>query len=128
MSYQFSPELDHAKLDELYLGDPAIAREVFSAFITETSPTLPGLQAYFLADEKDEFRRLIHKIKPGFLYVGLTDIFEKMSAVESRCDSIESLHSLEEEFNGIISLLGDKMPVVHNELEKLKLYSVSQPG
>jgi HPt (histidine-containing phosphotransfer) domain-containing protein len=128
MSYQFSPELDHAKLNELYLGDPAIAYEVFSAFVTETSPTLPGLQAYFLADEKDEFRRLIHKIKPGFLYVGLTDIFEKMSAMEGRCDSIDSLHSLEEEFNGIVSLLGNKLPVVHNELEKLKRYSISQPG
>jgi hypothetical protein len=128
MSYQFSPELDQAKLNELYLGDPAIACEVFSAFVTETSPALPGLQAYFLADEKDEFRRLIHKIKPGFLYVGLTDIFEKMSAVESRCDSIGTLHTLKEEFNGIINLLGDKLPVVYNELEKLKLYSISQPG
>lgn len=125
MGYTFSDQLDRDKLDDLYLGDPCIACEVFGAFVTETVPTVPGLQASFLADDKNELRRLIHKIKPGFLYVGLTGIFEKLSIMEDKCESVDSLRSLEAEFREIVAMMDDKMTVVQKELERLKQYSAS---
>lgn len=123
MSYHFSPELDGTKLNELYFGDPEMAREVFEAFMKETVAIIPGLETAFRNNDKGGFRQLLHKIKPGFLYVGLTPIFEKMSWAENACNQISSLDSLEQEFNEIIKMINEKMPIVKKELEQLQRVS-----
>lgn len=120
MSYQFSPELDHAKLDELYMGDPGIACEVFAAFVQETISLIPRLEESFQRNDRQEFRKLLHKLKPGFLYVGLTDIFERMSDAEKHCQAVDDLDSMEPALSELFSDIKARIPVVRRELEQLQ--------
>jgi len=122
MNYRFSPTLDQARLSEFYDGDPLIATGVFEAFIQETVPALNTLTTLFESGQREEFRKLVHKLKPGFLYVGLTPLFEQMSELETQCDRVNDVSELRLYYDQVKKGLVQGMPIVEQELEKLKAY------
>ncbi|RYY54148.1 MAG: hypothetical protein EOO09_15350 [Chitinophagaceae bacterium] len=120
MNYRFSDHLDLAKLQEFYDGDPRLAVGVFDAFVMETVTALPELGNLYTSGDLAEFRRLVHKIKPGFLYVGLTSLYEKLSELEVRCGEVKQTSELSAHYAAVTTRLLVEVPWVENELGKLK--------
>jgi len=120
MNYRFSDQLDLAKLQEFYDGDPRLASGVFEAFVQETVTALPDLSQLYLSGDLAEFRRLVHKIKPGFLYVGLTSMYGKLSDLESQCEKVTEVADLSGLFYEVKSKLQAEVPWVEDELKRLK--------
>ncbi|MET0636857.1 MAG: Hpt domain-containing protein [Chitinophagaceae bacterium] len=121
MKYCFSAQLDLAKLQEFYDGDPRLAVGVFEAFVQETVTALPHLDQLYLADNVAELRRLVHKIKPGFLYVGLTSLYEKLNELELVCEQADQGAGIGSIFGDLSQKLKTEIPWVENELLRLKL-------
>lgn len=122
MNYHFSHNLDQDKLTEFYDGDPLLATGVFEAFIQETTPALTKLNRLFESGEREEFRRLVHKIKPGFLYVGLTPLFEQMTELEQRCSAVSDVSELRSSYEQVKNDLLKGMPIIEEELARLKAH------
>ncbi|RYY61575.1 MAG: Hpt domain-containing protein [Chitinophagaceae bacterium] len=120
MNYRFSDQLDLAKLQEFYDGDPRLASGVFEAFVQETVTALPDLDQLYLSGDLAEFKRLVHKIKPGFLYVGLTALYGKLSDLEILCEKANDVTDVAGPFKDVQGRLGEEITWVENELKKLK--------
>lgn len=120
MNYRFSDQLDLAKLQEFYDGDPRLASGVFEAFVQETVTALPDLAQLYLSGDLAEFKRLVHKIKPGFLYVGLTSLYGKLSDLESHCEKVTEVADLAPLYREVTGKLQVEIPWVENELKRLK--------
>ena len=124
MNYQFSNLLDQQKLQEFYDGDPLIASGVFEAFVDEMATAVPALKDRFYSGNVPEHRQLVHKIKPGFLYVGLTKLYQYLDALELSCDGASGMAELESPYEEVMLALGRDLPVVQEELIRLKSIAV----
>ena len=121
MNYHFSDRLDLVKLQEFYDGDPRIAVGVFEAFVQETVTALPQLDQLFQENNVVEFRRLVHKIKPGFLYVGLTSLYGMLSELEQSCDKSADTLNVAGLFSEVDAKLKSEIPWVEEELDRMRV-------
>ena len=122
MNYHFSEQLDLVKLQEFYDGDPRLAAGVFEAFVEETVTALPDLDQLYLTGDLVQFRRLVHKIKPGFLYVGLTSLYEKLCEVERVSEKADTVSDVAELYQDVSAKLRTEIGWVENELTRLKQF------
>ena len=121
MNYRFSEQLDQVKLREFYDGDPILASAVFEAFLQEMATALPNLELLFINGTPEEFRRLVHKIRPGFLYVGLTSLYDQLDLIEKACIGLDVLLTIADQVNGMMMKLKVELPWVEAELAKMRL-------
>jgi HPt (histidine-containing phosphotransfer) domain-containing protein len=121
--HTFNELLDVEFLQSLYDNDTAYACEVFSTFLSGIENLLAEVQHAF--EEKDIviFKRVLHSIKPTFSYVGLTGITSSMEALENKCAQIINLSECEQEFAALMHNIHQKLPVVNNELSRLKSFT-----
>jgi PAS domain S-box-containing protein len=81
-------------------------------FLKEIPWTIVGINEAFYDHDMETLGRLIHKIKPGYSYLGFSEVSEKISKIQelakigNQTDNIESLcRELDEDSRNIISIL-----------------------
>lgn len=70
-------------LSQFYGNDPAYAYEMFDLFLKNISQEINHLKAIRLEKNIDELKRHLHKIKPGFLMVGLKNLHHRLDQLEN---------------------------------------------
>ena len=69
--YMFSGRFDSAYLSELYANDIDTAQEIFESSISHIAIELNIAMSRFNSGDLEALRRVFHKMKPLFGYVGL---------------------------------------------------------
>ena len=121
MNYRFSEQLDQVKLREFYDNDPIVASAVFEAFLQEMATALPNLELLYKNGIPEEFRRLVHKIRPGFLYVGLTSLYDQLDLIEKSCHGLGNLAQIADQVDPLMLKLKVELPWVEAELAKMRV-------
>ncbi len=84
--------LDSKHLQEMYGDDYDYARDMFFTFLTDIRPEIEMLTNELT--DLSALRKTLHKLKPTFGMVGLTDLQNQMEAMETACETASSTPAL----------------------------------
>jgi HPt (histidine-containing phosphotransfer) domain-containing protein len=77
--------LDADYLESAYSGDTETAAMVFEQFLQELPANTALIEDSIAKQDVEAFRHHIHKQKPGYSYVGMTDVTEAFHDLQSKC-------------------------------------------
>ncbi len=118
--FVFDPKLDGDFLRNIYEDDKEHAEMVFEKFVKSIGSQLTEIEESYSTGDTEFFRKKIHKLKPILSYVGLTGLTQKAEVIESKCNGAPNTHALSELYIGFKNELSEMIPVVENDLIKLK--------
>jgi chemotaxis protein histidine kinase CheA len=123
LRYIFSGRFDTDYLEELYDNDMETIMDIFESSISSiTSEIGHGVHHYHNGD-LDSLRRVFHKIKPLFGYVGLPSLQEYVHDMENKCSLVTSIEQITPDYERIIGIISDTVNVLTQELARMKMYS-----
>ena len=114
------PELDSAYLDDAYGSDAETAAIVFEQYLQDLPGNLNALKESLYAGDAAVVRQLLHKQKPGFSYVGLTDLTAEVQQLEAACQSPEDLKAIRGRVEQVLSRMEITRPVIEKALRQLQ--------
>ena len=119
-SFEFNAELDGQFLKSIYEGDNEHAEMVFDQFINSVNGHMDDIEAGYNSGNAETFRKTIHKFKPVLSFVGLTKLSEAAASIEKKCSEVNDAKDLAVLYTLFKNDLLEKIPVVQNDLTKLK--------
>lgn len=118
--FMFDERLDREFLESMFEGDLDHARVVFEQFLQLAPAQMQEIESRYQEGILEEFRQKVHKIKPVFSFVGLTQMTSLAESLENQCKlagSVNQVSSLYEEFRNNYAQF---FPVIENEYSRLK--------
>lgn len=124
--YMFSGRFDSAYLTDLYGGDLDTAMEIFESSINHIAIELNISVSRFNSDDPEALRRVFHKMKPLFGYVGLPALQEYVQRFEQRCSDVKHIEELRREYQDISTVIGDTLNMLRQELYRMQSFNQAQ--
>lgn len=116
---KFDPRLDVAFLQSIYEDDKEHALIVFNEFLKMVPVQMKEIEQNYCDGTVELFRQKIHKIKPVFSFVGLTQLTGKAEILEKRCKEISQLDELDDLYTEFKSDYSNTYPIIKNEAIRL---------
>jgi len=113
-------ELDTAYLNEAYANDAETAALVFEQYLQELPSNLSQLKESLRGNDIAGFRQNIHKQKPCFSYVGLTDVTKKLHELQVKCVVLEDLVLYKTEIEEVLRRIYSSAGLIERTLVHLK--------
>ena len=110
----------------MYDDDYAFVQEIFSNTLAELSEGIPLLDSAFHSGDISQIRKIIHKIKPSFGFLGLLSIQETLEHFEASCTLYDSTAALESYFFEIRKEIAGGFEIIGNEVQALKEFNTSR--
>ena len=123
--FRFSDQLDISFLEEVYGDDMEYAFDIFQIFIETFDEEYKLLLNAIDGKDKNDIKSVVHKMKPTFSMVGLTDITDKFKKMEYMCKN-DQIKELLHYFIEVKENLSHKIPLIHQEMERLAGYLKQQ--
>ena len=118
-SFTFDQRLDSEYLETLYEDDVEYASMIFTQFL-ETAPTLMNeIENSYTAGTVEIFRQKVHKLKPAFSYVGLTQLTVKAETLEKKCKEVSNISSVSDLYRELKSGYSENITIIENEVKRL---------
>jgi HPt (histidine-containing phosphotransfer) domain-containing protein len=118
--FQGGTQLDSAFLEAVYEGNTDTAITVFEQYLQELPADMNELSECFESGDSEAFRRLIHKQKVRFSYVGLTDVTAQLNALEQKCASTSNIKIHQAEVETVFGRIHSATESVRDILKRLK--------
>jgi HPt (histidine-containing phosphotransfer) domain-containing protein len=113
-------DLDGAYLEAAYANDAETAALVFEQYLADLPANLQLLRESLNKRDIDRFRQHIHKQKPGYSYVGLTDVTDKFQELQIKCVAMEDLNKYNNEIETILTRINSSTGTIEKALNYLK--------
>lgn len=121
--YMFSGRFDAAYLTELYANDIETAMEIFESSIHHISLELNIAVSRFNSGDLEALRRVFHKMKPLFGYVGLPGLHDYVGRFEQRCNDVKHIEEIRKEYEDITGVIGDTLEMLRQELFRMRSFN-----
>lgn len=119
-SSNFSIQLDHTRLQEIYDDDKAYAADMFQTFLADVLPDFPSIQELILQNDWESLGKLAHKLKPTLGMVGLTQLELQLFEIETIAKENPQEEPLQKLWDGVQSTLDAAVPILQQELVHLQ--------
>ena len=117
--YYFSDHFDHQFLEDLYEGDTKSAEEVFHSSLVQIEHELEEADLLYRNGDITGVRKLFHRIKPLFGYVGLLSVQDYVQEFENSCLVLKDREALFTAFNNIKEIIREASGLIREEKQKL---------
>jgi hypothetical protein len=121
--FAFSDAFDRQFLTDLYGTDLHAAEEIFQSSLTQIRYELVALDVLAARGDVDAIRRMFHKIKPLFGYMGLLSVQDYVQAFEMRCFPPASIQDIEVPLAHLRGIVSDALVASGREYERLKEFN-----
>ncbi len=116
----FSEYFNVTFLEELYSGDLSAAAEVFNSAHIQIVEELGIAAGHFQKGDIPAIKKIYHKIKPLFGYVGLTEVQDCVQRFEDSCQMSKNGKHLQTAYENINAIIGEAIIRIQQESERLK--------
>jgi HPt (histidine-containing phosphotransfer) domain-containing protein len=116
----FQSGLDNELLYELYESDYESTLQAFQIFLDELESNINDLGQAHQQQNISAFQKIIHRCKPVFSYVGLSELNNIFQQIEDQCNTLTSIDQLTPSFNDIVSLIRASSPKIITEKARLE--------
>ena len=113
-------ELDTDYLDAAYDSDAETAAMVFEQYLTELPANLKLLTDSYTSQDIQAFQHHIHKQKPGFSYVGLTDVTAKCQELQQKCLTKEGFIIYKTEIESMLERIRTSAVIIESLRSRLQ--------
>jgi len=113
-------DLDAAYLDAAYAGDAETAIIVFEQYLQDLPANLNLIRESITKKDIERFKQHIHKQKPGYSYVGLTDVTQKFQELQVKCVAIEDLTRYETDIETVLTRIDSSTQIIEKALTYLR--------
>jgi hypothetical protein len=120
MAFVFDSKLDQAFLESLYGDDFQYAQEVFEGFLADTKNEFEYIKNDYQQNALKNMRQKLHKIKPTFSFVGLTELTEKTETIIKACDASSNTREIETGCSSLFKEIEDSFLLIENELMRMR--------
>ena len=114
------PDLDTEYLNDTYGDDPETAIMMFQTYLEDLPANLKMLQESLANKDVESFRHHIHKQKPSYSYVGLTDVSESFHQLQVKCEKETDLDTYEPEIRRAITRIESSASIIRELLAQLQ--------
>ncbi len=121
--FSFSQHLDTTFLKELYDNDFDQAALVFATSAEQIRAELNIAQEKFSVSDTAGLRKVIHKMKPLFGYVGLNKIISDFAAFEDICAGTADISETKKGFTHIVAITEQALQTIDSEAKRLKQFN-----
>ena len=119
-SFMYNELIDPVILSNLYENDYAFIQKIFQSFLDSgLDGDLQQVDTCFTSGDTDGLRKVIHKLKPAFGFVGLTSIEELCREMELLCVSGRSPSDLTEKITELLNAMRAGKKAIEDDLQKL---------
>jgi chemotaxis protein histidine kinase CheA len=122
IQYVYSGRFDAAFLDEMYAGDIQTAAEIFESSLNHLVPVTDETNAIFRKGDVESLRKLFHKIKPLYGYVGLLKVQAMVQHFEDACTATANTEDLKTAYEELVLLMTESINIIRQELIRMKMY------
>jgi HPt (histidine-containing phosphotransfer) domain-containing protein len=122
----FQGGLDNDLLYELYELDYTSVLQTFQIFLDEIDSNILELEQFFKVNDISFFRKTIHRIKPVFSYIGLSELFKLFHAVEDKCNGIVDLKLLDPSFPELVKSVKESVELIKKEKIRLEIFNAKK--
>jgi len=120
--FTYNHLIDPAILTSLYEDDHTFIQKIFQSFLDNgLDGDLRQIESCLASGDTGELRKVIHKLKPAFGFVGLTSIEEQCRQMELLCVSGSSPEDLTEKINDLLKAILAGKKAIEDDLQKLIL-------
>lgn len=120
LSVVFDQRLNIEFLQSIYEDDIEHALVVFSQFIQMAPSLMKEIEASYESGAVEPFRQKVHKIKPVFSFVGLTQLTAKAEILEKKCEDISLINELDDQYKEFKNQYFEGFPIIQNEVKRLE--------
>lgn len=118
--FTFDKRLDTELLETMYGDDLDYAFEMFEAFRDNVPKEFKSIQPLLDGEKWPEVARLLHKIKPSFGMVGLSELEKALEQMEQSAKNQPNKANLHTMFMQVQNLFDVGTRIIDNEYSKLK--------
>jgi HPt (histidine-containing phosphotransfer) domain-containing protein len=122
-TFIFNEKINSDYLFSLYADDFPYIEEVFSVTLQHFDPDFEAIQVAYAGENISDLKRAVHKIKPAFGFVGLTDIQQQCKEFEDACEEATGTDTLKNTYRLLVSSLEEGKGIMEAEYRKLKDYN-----
>lgn len=120
VQFEFDQRLDITFLNSIYEGDTEHAALVFGQYLQDLSVTVDHLKVCYQSGNPESLRQAVHKAKPVFSYVGLTELSQKMTVLEQNCSRAVIIADIGADLNAVLEEIQNTRPLIVSEWDRLK--------
>jgi len=122
-TFVFSEAVNSQYIIELYAGDYVMIEETFTDVLLEYDGFVQKINTSFHEGDPRVLKSAIHKIKPLFGFVGLTDIQARCVRFENACAEVVSCSALASEYSSLFEQLVRAKAIIQEEQARLVLFN-----
>jgi HPt (histidine-containing phosphotransfer) domain-containing protein len=122
-SFIFNNEIDGHSMNELYGADYPYIEEVFNTVLNEYEALVSNVLSAHQSGNIPSLRAAVHKIKPVFGFVGLTEAHKQCQQFENLCMSMGGAGDIEKEFASLKNKLEQSQLLIEEEMQRLRSFN-----
>jgi HPt (histidine-containing phosphotransfer) domain-containing protein len=122
-NFPFHEKIDAPFLFSMYGDDFECMEEIFGTTLTHLGPDVDAVKQSFTNNNAAELKKAVHKIKPTFGFVGLTEVQHLCKEMEEKCLQVSDTSQVKGEYDRLIKALDDARMIIEAEYNKLKDYN-----
>jgi len=119
--FTFSNELDSEYLKQAYGNDSEYALDMFETYLEIIDDDLLLIQDSIRTNDLPALKKQLHRIKPTFTMVGISEITKIIETVEPTLNSMTKTE-LDQWFNEFDKLTRSKTPLITEEIKRIGLW------
>lgn len=112
--------LDKDFLEGAYGDDAETAALMFQQYLDELPANMLLLNESISKNDIERFRHLIHKQKPVFSYVGLTDVSQSLQDLQLKCHNAEDMIACKQLINKVLDRIQSSKEQISKTLQYLQ--------
>ena len=118
--FAFDQRLNTEFLQSLYEDDIEHAMIVFSQFLQMAPAMMKEIDENYQSGVIENFRQKVHKLKPVFSFVGLTQLTDKAEILEKKCKEVSQIYDVSYLYKELQHHYSLDFPIIENEVKRLK--------
>ena len=118
--FNFQSGLDNELLYDLYESDYESTLQAFQIFLDEMEMNIQGLDQAYQQQNVLSYKKVVHRCKPVFSYVGLSELNKIFQEVEDQCGTITTLDQLTPSYHELVKVIRSTIPRIQIEKGRLE--------
>ncbi|NII25309.1 Hpt domain-containing protein [Pseudoflavitalea sp. X16] len=124
-NFIFNEKINGDYLFSLYADDYPYIEEVFAVTLQHFDQDFEFIQAAYEGENITDLKKGVHKVKPAFGFVGLTDIQQMCAAFEDACQQATDVSALKAGYKSLMASLEEGKLIIASEYRKLKDFNAN---
>jgi HPt (histidine-containing phosphotransfer) domain-containing protein len=124
-NFIFNEKINGDYLFSLYADDYPYIEEVFAVTLQHFDQDFEFIQAAYEGENITDLKKGVHKVKPAFGFVGLTDIQQICAAFEDACQQATDVSGLKAGYKNLMASLEEGKLIIASEYRKLKDFNAN---